>query len=306
MKKIIILVLSIVLIGGAYLFTRIPNDTPVETEQPEMKIENTGPQNTAYTIDGQTYMLFRGYAERETVPGSASKSTISVFGQPSYGDIDGDGDDDAVVILVNDTGGSGVFYYVALAVNIDAEYFGTDTMLLGDRIAPQTYSIEKNRAIVNYTDRAPDEPLSAEPSEGKSLYLQYDPDTLKLIEAVVNPDDEATANRQLLIQKKWTWVKTSYSNDTELTPHNPEAFTLTFTEEGSFSATTDCNEIGGQYTIVDTMISFESMMSTEMFCENSQEQIFSSMLSEIESFTFSEEGFLQFSLKNEKGVSLFQ
>lgn len=308
MKRTMLVVLSsiLILIGGVYVYTQFSKDTPAVTQEPEMNIENTSPQNTTYTIDGQTYTLFRGYTEREVIPGSASKNTITVFGQPAYGDIDGDGDDDAVVLLVNDTGGSGTFYYVALAINIDAEYFGTDTMLLGDRIAPQTYAIEKNRAIVNYADRAPDEPLGTEPTEAKSLYLQYDPESLKLIEAVVNLDEENEANRQLLTQKMWTWVRTIYNNDTELTPNNPEAFTLIFAEDGTFSATTDCNEVSGEYTVVDTTLSFENISRTKMNCNNSQEEEFYQILTEAETFSGTSDEELMLELGGGSGSVIFQ
>ena len=46
-------------------------------------------------------------------PDSATKIRTLIAGDMVEGDIDGDGDKDAALILVHDPGGSGTFYYVA-------------------------------------------------------------------------------------------------------------------------------------------------------------------------------------------------
>ncbi|MBW1864721.1 MAG: hypothetical protein JRI64_03570 [Deltaproteobacteria bacterium] len=73
----------------------------------------TDPLNATYVVEGQIIRLIDGRSETEAVPGSATKVITSVFGKPVYGNIDGEGDVDAVLILTYDPGGSGTFYYVA-------------------------------------------------------------------------------------------------------------------------------------------------------------------------------------------------
>ncbi len=106
-----------------------------------------------------------------------SKSVLTVFGEPKYGDLDGDGDEDSALVLSFDNGGSGIFYYVALAARgANGGYTGTSAVLLGDRIAPQTLEIRNGRAIVNYAVRGEGEDFSVRPSfqqQRKALVLAF-------------------------------------------------------------------------------------------------------------------------------------
>src|SRR5690606_29172945 len=106
---------------------------------------------------------------------------------------DGDGDDDIAFILTQETGGSGTFFYAVAAIKTDYGYVGSDGYLLGDRIAPQSTDLSPNPrhkyvVVFNYADRAPSEPMTAEPSVGKSAYLKLVPERMQW--GVVEPDFE--------------------------------------------------------------------------------------------------------------------
>ena len=68
------------------------------------------PRNATYTVDGRPVPLHNGRHEAEAAPGSAAKAVTAVFGEPAVGDLEGDGVEDAVLILVHDPGVSGTFY----------------------------------------------------------------------------------------------------------------------------------------------------------------------------------------------------
>jgi hypothetical protein len=96
-------------------------------------------------------------------------------------------------VLTQQRGGSGTLFYAVAALNTDAGYVGSDGYLLGDRIAPQTTVVSphprhKNVIVVNYHDRRPGEPMTAEPAVGKSVYLKLDPQAMRW--GVVVPDFE--------------------------------------------------------------------------------------------------------------------
>ena len=129
------------------------------------------PQNATYTIEGSKVTLTNGKAEVIAAPGSSAKEEISLFGQPTVGDLNGDGVNDAAVILVDATSGTGTFYYVSGALNVNGKYVGLNAQLLGDRVAPQTVEIKDGVIIANFADRNPGEPMSTEPSLGVSKYL---------------------------------------------------------------------------------------------------------------------------------------
>lgn len=129
--------------------------------------------DATYTIDGVPVTLNNGEASAPAAPGSASMAETKYFGNMVTGDLNGDGVPDAAFLLTQSGGGSGTFYYVVAALKTPAGYVGTNAVLLGDRIAPQTTELRPGgELIVNYADRAAGEPMTAKPSVGVSKYLQ--------------------------------------------------------------------------------------------------------------------------------------
>ncbi len=150
-------------------------------------------KNAEYFIDGQRVQLTNGVAEVEAAPGSASKITTRYFGNDLTSDLDGDGREDVAFILTQETGGSGTFYYAVAALNTERGYVGTEGYLLGDRIAPQSTTMSPNPrhvhvVVFNFAERKAGEPMTAQPSVGKSVYLKIDPASLRW--AIVEPDFE--------------------------------------------------------------------------------------------------------------------
>lgn len=129
-----------------------------------------------YSINGSDVTLKNGISEVEAAPGSASKVITKYFGNDYKADLDGDGTDDTAFIITQSTGGSGTFYYVVAMLNkVNGSKVGTDAVLLGDRIAPQSMNVQKNNVlIINYADRNAGESFDIAPSLGKSLYLKVD------------------------------------------------------------------------------------------------------------------------------------
>ena len=148
-------------------------------------------KNATYMIEGQPVTLTNGRAESAAAPGSSAKVVTQYFGNEATGDLNGDGMPDVAFILTRTTGGSGTFYYVTAAIKTDSGYRGTDAVLLGDRIAPQSTEIRDGKVIANYVDRNPGEPMTARPSLGKSLYLKLDPATLQFGIVVQNFEGES-------------------------------------------------------------------------------------------------------------------
>ncbi len=153
-------------------------------------------KNIEYVIEGERVKLENGVAQEESAPGSASKIITRYFGSDLRIDLNDDGEEDAVFILTQETGGSGVFYYAVAALDAGKGYAGSDGYFLGDRIAPQTIESSpnprhKNVIVVNYAERAAGEPMTAEPSVGKSIYLKLDPASMRW--GIVVPDFEGEA-----------------------------------------------------------------------------------------------------------------
>ena len=131
------------------------------------------PLNTSYTIDGKSVALQNGKATIQA-PNSTEKITVMVWGQPTYGNLRGNSDKDASVILEQTGAGSGVFYYVAASLVVPEGYTGTNAELLGDRIAIQGTLINNQIINVNFADRKPGEPMTTQPSVGVSKYYKVE------------------------------------------------------------------------------------------------------------------------------------
>ena len=155
----ICIVIAVFILLGIFVFK--PTDKKVIQD----------PKNSTYQIEQILITLTDGKYEKETVPGSASKISVFMFGEPIKGDLNKDGKEDAGVILVYNSGGSGTFYYATVALNDGDKYNGTNAILLGDRIAPQTKEIKNGEFIVNYAERKPTDSMTVQPSIGVSKYL---------------------------------------------------------------------------------------------------------------------------------------
>lgn len=297
MRKIYISLFILVLLLVGFVFFKSKT----------VKVVNGDYLNTTYKIDGQEIKLVNGKFEMESAPGSSSKTVVRYFGNEVRSDLDDDGREDVAFILTEQTGGSGTFYYLVAALNKEGGFVGSDSVLLGDRIAPQSTSMGKgNVIVVNYAVRKPEESFAVAPSIGKSMWLLLDPGTMQFGEVAQNFEGEADPSIMNLNMQPWTWVSTVYGDNREVKPVGSKSFVLTFNKDESFSATTDCNAVGGEYLLKDNKITFTRMTSTLMYCENSQESDFVKMLVEIESYHFTTKGELIFDLKFDSGSMVFK
>ena len=143
----------------------------------------SSPKNATYTIAGQKVTL---------KDGSNLETGTRYFGNDITTDLDGDGREDTVFLLTQQTGGSGVFYYAVAALNTEHGYVGSEAIFLGDRIAPQTTEKGKGKIVViNYADRAFGEPFTTPPSIGKSIWILLDVKTMQFGEVVQNFEGES-------------------------------------------------------------------------------------------------------------------
>ena len=173
---------AIILIGGFF--------TVNNYKEKQSKFA-TDHKNAEYIIEGERVKLDKGIAETQDEVGS--KIITRYFGNELKTDLDGDGLENVAFIVTQERGGSGTFFYAVAARNTEKGYIGSDGYLLGDRIAPQPTTLSPNPrhkyvVVFNYADRAPGEPMTAQPSLGKSAYLKLDPKTMQW--GIVVPDFE--------------------------------------------------------------------------------------------------------------------
>lgn len=198
MKKVLlILVLVVILAVMLYLLKNLTEENnqgnlnqnqneAIENTNENDNLEFSDALNTTYIIDGREVKLINGLAENVTPIEGSAKITVKAFGEAVTGDISYDEADDMAIILSYDAGGTGTFYYAVAAINEQGKYFGTNAVFLGDRIVGQNISIKNKILTVNYTDRLPNEAMTAQPSVAVTRYFKYE--NSKLVDA--NREDD--------------------------------------------------------------------------------------------------------------------
>ena len=131
-------------------------------------------KNSTFVIEGTNTTLVNGISQTNTTPDSASKTITRYFGNEVSGDLNGNGLADIAFLVTQDRSGSGLFYYAVVALKNKSGYTITNTFFIGDRIAPQSTTIDANtkELLINFAERKPNEAMTAEPTVGATVRLK--------------------------------------------------------------------------------------------------------------------------------------
>lgn len=124
-------------------------------------------RNAEYPIDitkSGKARLKDGYFEETISPDTATKTKIWLGRERVLGDLNGDRLDDAVVTLIVDSGGSGLFTYLTAVISEDGKSKPIGSVFIGDRIIVSSLIIRKGEVIVEFLTRGADEPMTAKPT----------------------------------------------------------------------------------------------------------------------------------------------
>ena len=87
--------------------------------------------------------------------------STEIIKQPVYGDLNHDGRTDAAVLLLQHTGGSGSFIYLAAAVD---DVSAIESFFLGDRIRVRSMAIKNGVVTVDYLEHSAKQPMASPPT----------------------------------------------------------------------------------------------------------------------------------------------
>ena len=141
----------------------IPAGTPFFVRCRDAAPPAVDPANATYRIEADDVTLVDGRLEVPVAPGSATQTVTVLSARRAYGELAGAGAADAGVVVTQDPGGSGTFYYLA-ALRGSAGAGAADTVFLGDRIIVDDVSVAHGRLTVSYLVRRPSEPFAATPT----------------------------------------------------------------------------------------------------------------------------------------------
>lgn len=96
------------------------------------------------------------WAGPPVAPGSATVPRLELVNDyVARGDLDGDGRDEAVVVLAHSPGGSGTFFYVAVVSQRQGRAVNLATALLGDRVQVRSLRVVDRRLLVDLVEAGP-------------------------------------------------------------------------------------------------------------------------------------------------------
>jgi heat shock protein HslJ len=117
-------------------------------------------KNASYSgiegLKGSVKLVDGRWKGRPYKKGSASRPVVSLVGDLRViGDLDGDGTDDAVVLLNYAPGGTGQLLHLAVVARKKGKIRNVATTLIGDRVQIRDVRIEKQRLLVDVVRSGP-------------------------------------------------------------------------------------------------------------------------------------------------------
>lgn len=127
-------------------------------------------------IYAEPVTLTDGHYEGEPfVAGGASRPLVDYMAETEqFGDLDGDGVEDAVVFLVEQGGGSGSFLYVAAQLNRDGQAVDAGAVLIADRARVRSVTIEGGQVVVDLIVAGPTDPACCPATKTSYRYALQD------------------------------------------------------------------------------------------------------------------------------------
>jgi basic membrane protein A len=136
-----------------------------------------------YTAGGVA-PLADGKYEEAAAPGSAAMTTIQLSDMVAFGDLDADGVDDAAVVLISDTSGTGRFYDVVAVLDRNGKAFPVASAFLGDRIEINAVTIEDGQIVVDMLTRGPDAAMADAPTQPETRTYKIQVSLEQVVEPV--------------------------------------------------------------------------------------------------------------------------
>ena len=142
-------------------------------------------KEVTFSLSGEPVSLTNGVAQARSSLGGDALTTITYFGNEVSHDVDGDGIDDMAFLVTQATETGNEYFYLVAALKRENGYIGSQAVLIGDRIKPQSTDRGEGRSvIVNFTE-------AETPDMGQSVYLLLDLETLEFGELVQNFEGES-------------------------------------------------------------------------------------------------------------------
>ena len=205
--------------------------------------------------------------------GDAARPTVNyVDGQTLFGDLDGDGVDDAAVFLLDWGGGTGNFTWVSEQLNQDGQPVDAGAVMVGDRIMVRSAAIEDGQIVIDIIGEGPGDAACCKSHKMTMTYALQDGQLVEM------PSDGGEAERITATDLEGTFW-TLAEVDSDVPAMEEPAITIGF-DGDTFFGSGGCNNYNGSFTLAEEnpfALSIGPVASTMMACPDpiaSQETTF--------------------------------
>ena len=258
---------------------------------------------TGFAVTDKPVMLKDGKWQGEPYDkGAASRPEIMLLaGTYLAGDFDGDGIDDAAVLLAESGGGTGTFYYLAVVVKKDGKLRNIATKIIGDRVQIIDTGSENGVIFIKVIQAGPDDAACC-PADLVTRTFTLNGNALQE-EKRVGKADRLSPD----VMGGMTWVLTDWNRD-EPAQCEPE-ITLIY-KNGKFTGSSGCNRFFTEVTggEVPGYITVGMIGATRMMCPppiDAAEMRFQKQLGGVTGFSFDSGRLVLSYSEGESGGALF-
>jgi len=225
--------------------------------------------------EGSTITLTNGRYEGEPfVEGGASRPVVILVEPVAFGDLDGDGVEDAAVILAANAGGSGTFISLEAVRNEGGEPVHLANYLLGDRVQIESlatvspvgsnHRVEGGQILLEMITHGPSDPMCCPTQQVVQTYALRGDELVQTSTQNISTDPATAPD---IVGTVWNWQGfTDQSGQNDIIVIYPPAYRLELLPDGQFNFKADCNVGRGTFTLDGSSITFEAMVTTLAEC----------------------------------------
>ena len=213
--------------------------------------------SSEWTRSGQA-PLVGGVYEEPAVQDSASKIEIRLSDYVAVGTIGGQ--TAAVLVIVTDPGGSGVFFDLYLVQQRENRWRVIDRAHLGDQIRVNRIEVERGLIGLDLTVHGLRDGTCCSTERSRVYYALHG-------ERLVKVDAPAQHIPNPIEGPVWGWQYAARIDGTRTTPTEPGHYTLHLGSDGQLNVRADCNQAGGRYQLEGSHLTLAVTHSTMAACQ---------------------------------------
>ena len=238
----------------------------ITAEQEAGPVAEVGQDDSSLSVEDLINATYSGiYEDAVTLQdGSFEDQPFTVEYQEDrelYGDLDGDGVEDAVVFLIERGGGTAAFTYIAAQLNQDGQLVDAGAVMVEDRTQILAEIIEDGQVVLEITTRGPGDGDCCPSYKTRRTYTL---ESGRLVDTSAEPQDLVRISADDLNGTNWILLELNY----DLPSLADSQVTISF-QDNRISGSGGCNNYISNFSLSEDnpfVMTVEPVVSTRKAC----------------------------------------